>query len=66
MTGPQPVPVLAVVFGDRPEHLELEESVARQDDVFWQQFSRRWSGWQGYLNWWVARRWIIPRDRKKE
>lgn len=67
MTGTrQPVPVIAVVMDDRPLPVHLRETLARRDDAFWAAYVRRPFTWQRYLNWWVARRWVIPRDIRRQ
>jgi hypothetical protein len=43
-----------------------DDFVARADDAFWAAFIRRPFSWQQYTTWWVARRWVIPRDIRKE
>jgi hypothetical protein len=63
----QPVPVLAVVTGSRATiGEELQESQTWMDDAYWLRFSRRPVTPQGFINWWIARRWVIPRDITKE
>lgn len=67
-----PAPVLGVIYTD----LELDASEyernlgevrAKLDDAFWARFVRRAPVTpQGFLNWWVARRWLRPRDITRE
>lgn len=61
-------PVIAVVSTDFDELVpkSLDESTARKDDAFWAQHMRLPFSWQRFLNWWVARRWVRPRDITKE
>ena len=49
------------------EPTELEEFTARQDDIYWSRVAfGPWRGWQAFTNWWVARRWVEPRDIRKQ
>lgn len=49
------------------EPMMLEEFAARQDDVYWSRVAwGPWRGWQAFTNWWVSRRWVIPRDIRKQ
>lgn len=43
----------------------LDYSRARQDDAWWASYVRAPYTPQRFLNWWVARRWIIPRDIRR-
>jgi hypothetical protein len=43
----------------------LDDSTARQDDAFWARQSRLPATPQRLLNWWVARRWVVPRDVRR-
>jgi hypothetical protein len=66
----EPTPVIAVIteeFGDRDTFAEaLREDRARRDDAYWNLFVRQPFTWQRFLNWWVARRWVRPRDIRKD
>ncbi len=42
--------------------MALETSRARQDDAWWARYVRGPYTPQRFMNWWVARRWIVPRD----
>lgn len=45
----------------------LEEDTARMDDARWARAARRlWVTPQQFLLWWIARRWVRPRDIRKE
>lgn len=66
-----PVPVVAVLYTDlelstAAYTAQLDRMTARWDDVFWSRYTRRPFTWQRFLNWWVARRWVVPRDIRKE
>lgn len=79
--GPEEVPVVRararrpvffpVVFDIYPEReedfaRELGDSVARRDDAYWSFVShRRRFSWPAFYRWWVARRWVMPRDVTK-
>ncbi len=56
--------VIAVI--DREDFAEaLDDSRARQDDAWWARYIRLPYTPQRFTNWWVARRWIIPRDIRR-
>lgn len=60
-----PTPVIGHVMIEDGFLLEaaLDENISRADDAFWHRFAwRRAFSWQGFINWWVARRWLEPRD----
>jgi len=61
-------PVLAVIFPEEDEDVErlLDDFVARKDDAYWARFVRQRFSWQRFIRWWVARRWVIPRDLRRE
>lgn len=64
-----PTPVIAVVTADYDGGVQqaLDDSVAHADDAFWARVVRRFPVTpQGFINWWVARRWLRPRDITKE
>jgi hypothetical protein len=58
--------VYAVVqpeWGDDDEVVDWDQSLARQDDAYWSwMVMRARFSWQLFTNWWIARRWIVPRD----
>lgn len=63
------VPVSTVLQVEHTESIPaaLAEQTARLDDAFWARFARRlWVTPQGFVNWWIARRWAVPRDITKE
>jgi hypothetical protein len=43
----------------------LDDSRARQDDAWWARHVRLPYTPQRFISWWVARRWIIPRDIRR-
>ena len=56
--------VIAVI--DREDFGEaFSDSRARQEDAWWAQYVRRPYTPQRFINWWIARRWIIPRDIRR-
>jgi hypothetical protein len=58
--------VIAVVTADDDDfEAGLDDSRARQDDAWWARHVRLPYSPQRFTNWWVARRWIIPRDVRK-
>lgn len=71
MSDLQPMmPVVGVIGVEYPEQVDasLADWRAKADDAYWESvvhgalpFS-----WQLYTEWWVARRWITPRDPRKE
>lgn len=68
--GRQPVPVLAVLWADgltaAEEEEHIAEGVARMDDAYWARYIRQPFSWHRFTIWWVARRWVRPRDIQKE
>ena len=61
------LPVAYVIFPEEDWEVEesLDDSVARLDDAFWAKFVYRGFTWQRFIDWWIARRWIVPRDIRK-
>lgn len=46
--------------------LDFDESTAVMDDAFWSYVALKAPfSWQWYLNWWVARRYVQPRDPRR-
>lgn len=45
---------------------DFDRTTAFMDDIYWarQVYAKPFT-WQRYLNWWVARRWLIPRDVRR-
>lgn len=64
----QPVPVEAVIAVEHPafEQRAVDDFTAKRDDAFWAMQLKLPFTWQRFLNWWVARRWVRPRDITKE
>lgn len=65
-----PVPVLAVMLIDTDDQDEMEKAVyeteSRYEDAYWNRVAwRRPFSWSVFAAWWVARRWIVPRDVRK-
>lgn len=61
MTG-----VIASITSDTSDfEAALADSRARQDDAWWARYVRLPYTPQRFTNWWVARRWIIPRDIRR-
>ena len=44
----------------------LDASLSRLEDSYWSAIAFGRYNPQRFLNWWIARRWIIPRDIRKE
>lgn len=64
----RPTPVIAVISAEDGEGVEasLDDSRARQDDAWWARFVRGPFAWSRFMQWWVARRWVVPRDVRKQ
>ena len=62
-----PVPVRTVVQVDYDEDFSwaVEEFDGRADDAYWEHFARQQFTWDRFYEWWVARRWLVPRDVRK-
>lgn len=60
-------PVLAVGMSDDPDGwIDWSEGIARWDDGFWSRVAFRMPfSWQWFLNWWVSRRYVEPRDVRR-
>lgn len=62
------VPVLAVLsveaLSEEPQ--AMDDFTALGDDAYWARFVRGPFSWSRFMTWWVARRWVIPRDITKE
>ena len=63
-----PTPIRAIIYvEDEPEvGPALDRNTARLDDAFWATQVRLPYTPQRFLNWWIARRWVRPRDIRKE
>ena len=58
--------VVAVIDADVGDFEDaINDSIARQQDAYWARYARGPYTPQRFLNWWVARRWIIPRDIRR-
>lgn len=44
----------------------IEDHATRMDDAHWARYVRGPFSWQRFTNWWIARRWVIPRDPRRE
>lgn len=62
------IPVVLVAMPEDTDHMieSMEDGISRMDDAYWSRFVRRDFSWQHFTDWWVARRWIIPRDIRRE
>ena len=59
-------PVLFSVTSDEEDLGEaLMDSRARQDDAYWARLVRGRFSWRRYTSWWLARRWVVPRDVRR-
>jgi len=57
------VPVIYAFTGAIEDLAEgIAESTAYTDDLFWAYHVARPFTWQRYIDWWAARRWLLPRD----
>jgi len=63
-----PTPIIAVISVEHAGKLEegIADVQAKLDDVFWTKFIALPFSWPRFHTWWVARRWVIPRDIRKE
>lgn len=49
------------------EEAFLDNDTARYDDAYWARVAGRFpAAPQTLINWWIARRWVRPRDITKE
>lgn len=58
---------MIVIFPETDEEVvpQWESHLSRWDDAMWSRMLRQPFSWQLFLNWWVARRWLIPRDVRR-
>ena len=59
--------MISVMYADlelRADEYEaaLDDFTARADDAFWRRFVARHFTWQRFTEWWIARRFIVPRN----
>ena len=58
--------VFAVIDADATDfQTAFDKSISKQQDAFWAWYIKQPYTPQRFLNWWVARRWIIPRDIRR-
>lgn len=59
--------VIAVTHDEDGDDFEasVEDSRAHQDDAWWARYVRGAYSPQRFLNWWIARRWVVPRDIRR-
>lgn len=67
----QPVPVLGIIWTEleldaREYEHQLGLTTSKMDDAYWARFVRQPFTWQRFTIWWVARRWIRPRDIRRD
>jgi hypothetical protein len=41
------------------------EDTARMDDAYWSRAARQPLSPQRFMDWWIARRWVMPRDVRR-
>lgn len=65
---PHVIPGAWAIFPEFDEDVgpALEDFSATLDDIYWARFVREWHGWRGVSRWWIARRWVRPRDVRRE
>jgi hypothetical protein len=56
-----------VIFPERDEDVqpEIDDLDSRLEDAVWAGRLRLPFTWQRWLNWFVCRRWLLPRDVRK-
>lgn len=57
------IPVVAVLDGVEPR--DYDDAAAQPDDIYWAWFVYQPFTWARFLEWWIARRWIVPREEWK-
>jgi hypothetical protein len=45
--------------------LHWDQMLERWDDGMWSRVVRQPFSWRWYTLWWIARRWIVPRDVRR-
>ncbi len=59
--------VIAAVTSDTDDiERGLSDGLSRYDDVAWSWYVRQPFTWQRFIDWWAARRWMMPRDVRKQ
>ncbi len=43
----------------------IDDATSRFDDLDWSYYVTRPFTWSRFMNWWVVRRWIEPRDVRR-
>lgn len=63
----RPVPVSRVILIEDGFLLEdaLDSDTARMDDAYWSRAARHLLTPQRFMDWWIARRWVMPRDVRR-
>lgn len=59
---------MIVIFPEFDEDVGplFDDAVARADDAWWIRYVYAEFSWQRFMDWWAARRWIVPRDVRKQ
>lgn len=60
-----PVVSLITPEGERDVPEGYDAYTATVDDLWWSHFVRRSFTWPSFYRWWVARRWVRPRDVRR-
>lgn len=60
-------PVTHVIWSEDLDDMPaiIEDQTAEMDDAYWRVFVVKTFTWLRFWNWWVARRWVEPRDIRK-
>lgn len=61
-----PMRVVALSEGEGEDaQAEFDRTTARLDDAYWERFVRGAFSWARFTTWWVARRFVEPRDIRR-
>lgn len=60
-------PIIAAMTPEDDSDVQaaLDDSTSRHDDAYWARFVAAPFTWRRYSEWWVARRWVVPRDVRR-
>ena len=62
-----PTPVIVAMTDSFSSFAQsLEQGTAQMDDLYWWSVAYGPFSWRMFYQWWIARRWVMPRDVRKQ
>lgn len=55
-----------ILAGHEIDDLAVERQISTLDDAYWWRIIHGPFSWQLFTSWWVARRYVMPRDIRKD